>query len=237
MRSRREDYTGRIGSYHGELAFLVAALNGNFEWEVLTRGDSLGQEPRITQTPPLLRKLVQAWQLSGPDLDKFSADQPKMWADVERYWKTMRQNPIHLIGAPGGGAFLFMNSSPENDPCDEALRWFIELLLNPDCVKLAGPCPRCDNYYIRRSARNKVYCSRSCGTSATAIAATRKRRHQEHADKLLRADQAGREWVRSHMKKDWKSWVSRRHPDISVKFMTRSVNSGELKPPTKGKQP
>jgi hypothetical protein len=38
-------------------------------------------------------------------------------------------------------------------------------------------------------------------------------------------------------KKEWKPWVSGRHPDITVKFLTRAVNNGELKPPTKGEKP
>lgn len=233
----------------------VRALNGHLRWEQVFGPESaLVQERRFEETPPLLRKLVQAWQESGPDPTKFSFYQQrkmweaeawqgpdptnfyqgKMWADVVAYWKTVR---TQLVRAPGGGAGVFMNNGPDPDPYKEALRLFIELLLNPDCDKLAGPCPRCGNYYICRSARNKVYCSRSCGTRTTALAATRKRRDEEHADKLLRAAEGAREWTTARTKKEWKPWVSGRHPDITAKFLTRAVNNGELKPPTKGRKP
>lgn len=193
------------------------------------------QERRLKQTPPLLRELVQAWHLSGPDLFKFGRDQRKMWEDVDHYWKMARRlNPIFLLGAPTGGAGLAMNNRPEPDPYEEALRLFVELLLNPDCDKLADePCPRCGNYYIRRTTRNKVYCSRSCGTTATAVKATRKRRDEEHADKVRRAVISAAKWTTTHTGLDWKQWTSRREPDISVKFLTRAVNSGDLKAPKK----
>jgi hypothetical protein len=211
----------------------VDALNGSFWWEEVL-GDDLVQERRFKETPPLLRKLVQAWRFSDPDSVRLSRDQEKIWADVYRYWNGRRLNPLRLVVSPGGGAGFFLNNRSEPDPHKEALRWFLELLLNPEREKLAGPCPRCSNYYIRRSARNKVYCSRSCGTRATALAATKKRRDEEHADKLKRADERIRKWEKSP-KCDWKAFVSERG-DISVKFLTRAVNNGELRPPTKGKK-
>lgn len=217
----------------------VNALNGKLPWEE-EHGpdDALVQKRRFKETPPMLRKLVQAWQASGPDLFRFSLDQRQMWKDVDRYWVAGRRlNPLLLLGAPGGGAGIGQNHRPERDPYKEALRLFIALLFNPQCDKLAGPCPRCGNYYIRRSARNKVYCSRSCGTRATALAATRKRREEEHADNLLRAAVAAREWTRARTKKEWKPWVSCRVPGITAKFLTRAVNKGELEPPTKGIKP
>jgi hypothetical protein len=222
---------------------IVDALNGKLEWEEeLGEDDALVQKQRFKETPPLLRKLVLAWQLSGPDLFKFSCDNREMWADVERYFEVQRLNPIRLLGAPGGGAAFFMNSRPERDPYQEALRLFIELLLNPKCKRLAGPCASCKAYFIpiRRSALNK-YCSRFCGTRSTAIAATQKRRDEEHAAKLLRSEEAAREWItarrKNRTKKEWKAWVSARHPDITVKFLTRAVTNKELKSPTKGKKP
>jgi hypothetical protein len=223
-----------------ELERIADALNGKLQWEQVNGPDEdLAQKRRFKQTPPLLRGLVQAWQSSGPDFFRFSCDHRKMWEDVERYWVTGRRlNPLLLVGAPGGGVGIGQNNRPEPDPYEEALRLFLLLLFNPECDRLAGPCARCSNYYIprRRSTRNKVYCSRSCGTRATALAATRKRRDEDHADKLWRAAEGAREWTTDRTKKEWKPWVSGRHPDITVKFLTRAVNNGELKPPTKGKK-
>jgi hypothetical protein len=221
-----------------ELERIVDALNRKFRWEqALGPDDVLVQERRSRETPRLFRELVGAWQSCGPDLFKFSYDHRNRWADVDRYWKEDRRlNPIFLVSAPGGGAGLGMNNRPEPEPYKEALRLFIELVLNPACNQLAGPCPRCDRYYISRSIRNKVYCSRSCGTRATALAATRKRRDKAYEAKVVLAEAGAREWASVRTQKDWKPWVSHRHPDLTTKFLTRIVNSGKLVPPTKGKK-
>ena len=69
---------------------------------------------------------------------------------MSQWQKGMEGNPIHLMSSPGGGVGLAMNNIPQSDPYDEALRLFIELLLNPKCNRLAGPCDRCGKYYVPR---------------------------------------------------------------------------------------
>ena len=150
---------------------------------------------------------------------------------MSQFQKGMELNPIRLIGAPGGGVGLAMNSIPQPEPYDEALRLFIELLLNPECGRLAGPCDRCGNYYIRGSVKNKIYCSRFCGTRATAIAATKKKREKEAAAKLERAARRAHEWRTSKTKLDWKTWINHKEPDITSHFLTRAVTNGGLNEP------
>jgi hypothetical protein len=216
-----------------ELWKFVRALNGVFEPEqILGPADALRRERRIKETPPLLRKLVERWQSSGPDVSKFADDNPQEWKDVtSQFQKGMELNPIRLMGAPGGGVGLAMNSNPQPEPYDEALRLFIQLLLNPECSRLAGPCDRCGNYYIRGSAKNKIYCSRFCGTRATAIAATNKKRQMEADAKLKRAARTAQKWLGVNTKLDWKTWVNQREPDITTNFLTRAVTKGKLKEP------
>jgi hypothetical protein len=220
-----------------ELLLIVDALNGKQLFYAGPREQFADYDRMLRETPSELRELVDAWLASGPNLDKFRQNHPKMWAGVSRYWQI---TPTQLVSADstGGGAAIALGSEPGRNPYEEALRFFVWLITNPECDRLAGPCARCGAYYIRirRSAQNK-YCSRSCGTRATAFAATRKRRDEEHADKLLRAAEGAREWTTARTKKEWKPWVSGRHPGITVKFLTRAVNNGELKSPTKGEKP
>ena len=218
-----------------ELEQVVRALNGQLPPEqVFGPETELADARRRRETPDLLRELVGAWQSSGPRLDNFALTHKDLWADITVYWEEGRQlNPLRLVPSPGGGAGLFMNCRPERDPQKEALRIFIELLLNPDCSRLAGPCARCGRYYVRGRQRNKVYCSRSCGTRSTALAATRKRRSEEHAHKLLRASRLAERWRNGRTKRDWKKWISSKAPDITPKFLTRAVNCGSLTAPTR----
>lgn len=229
---KRVNSTGRVVPITNrplyKLRQVVNALNGKIRQEqILGPDDARAEEIRQQETPPLLREIVQSWKSSGPDLFKFSIHNRTLWTEIEKQWK---KTPTKLVGAPGGGAAIFWNAISSRDPQEEAFRWFIELLVNPECERLAGPCARCGSYYIRGSIRNKSYCSRSCGTRATAKAATAKRRATEKTEKLLRASKLIQKWSSARAEMDWKQWVSRRR-DITPKFLTRAVNSGELVPP------
>lgn len=111
-------------------------------------------------------------------------------------------------------------------------RELLTVLVNhPQQDKLAGPCPRCGRYFVKKTAKQKVYCSRNCGTGASAAISTRKRRQQERAEKLFRAVQSNAQWSTSRSPKSWKDFVAAQHPDITPKWLTRAVRRGELKEP------
>ena len=185
------------------------------------------------ETPPILRGFVQRWQASGPNLKKFHRDNPTTWEAVVQYRK---RNPPDLCYAVGsGGASMIESPYPGKTPFQEAVRLFLMLILNPEWEKLAGPCARCCNYYIRGTALNKVYCSLSCGTRATALAATKRKREGERAEKLHRVAKLCQQWRTTRTKQDWKSWICGQR-DITKTFLTRAVNKGELEVPTKARK-
>jgi hypothetical protein len=188
-------------------------------------------EKKKQLVPPILRGYVQTWLTSGPDLSKFAKDNYVVWGNVIHIW---RQMPPALFASHSGTADLVLPGMPWPEPWQEAIRLFIDLILNPLSEKLAGPCCRCSRYYIgRRLRKNKLYCSRSCGSRTTATRATRKRREDEHRDKVLRAREASRQWEKVQTNQDWKLFVSTRQPDISLKWLTRAVNRGELATPVR----
>ena len=118
-------------------------------------------------------------------------------------------------------------------PVLEAWVEFGIFTLNPFCEELAGPCARCANYYVKKRATQKVYCSRRCGNASTAVVRTRARLKAEHKDKLNLAKSAIREWnaLAPRPALDWKQWFTKHVPDISPKFVTRWVNQNKLPRP------
>jgi hypothetical protein len=114
---------------------------------------------------------------------------------------------------------------------DGALNLFIQLMTNPARDKLSGPCARCGEYYVRKRASQKVYCSRTCGNNATAVIRTREKWDEQRKEKLDRARRTAQKWARSKIKEHWKEYIHARHPDISPKFLTRAVNQNELSEP------
>jgi hypothetical protein len=138
------------------------------------------------------------------------------------------------LATKSGGAHLALvpDFRPGSQSLEEiAVLMFVELVLNPQWDKLGGPCAQCGRFYIKKTVRQNAYCSRSCGTGATARKATLRKRAEEHSDKLRRAAAAAQTWVTSRATVDWKQWVSAKEMDITPKWLTRAVNKGELQTP------
>ena len=212
---------------------VVRALNGEVRGSLF---QELFNPPRYFPKgdddllPQNLRRYIEAWKASGPDLLTFSTQHPEMWISVKAKWE---RQPLVLFPTSRAMALLLLPRERMLSAEEAALYFFITLILNPLWERLGGPCLRCGRYYVAQTARkNKAYCSRSCGTHATALAATKQRRNKEHADKLRQAAEAIRKWEKSSRKADWKVFVARRG-HITSRFLTRAVNNGQLKPPTK----
>jgi hypothetical protein len=122
----------------------------------------------------------------------------------------------------GKGHLLWLPNPKGFDPSswkDQALTHFMDLIVNPQWHKLGGPCQRCGRFYVKKTSRQKAYCSRRCGLAMTAIARTRKRREEEHARKLRLAQAAARDWSTARTADPWKEWISAR-TKITVRWLT-----------------
>jgi hypothetical protein len=232
------------GSLAEELGFVVSALNGEMLYAMnlpIDEKDWVMIDKLVRETPTRLRCLVESWERSGRNLKR-------MWRDnyVECLLidKCFKKRPIHLVWGDSNRAGFIHTFLDDHGttPEEEAARFFLTLIWNSENEKLRGPCAGCGRYYIRRTAGNTTYCSRPCGTRATAIAATIKKRAGEHENKLRRARTAIEQWAKQQRKaeqqrnrrtKDWKEWVSTLEPDITPNFLTRAVNKGELKAPVR----
>ena len=127
---------------------------------------------------------------------------------------------------------LFPRGPGDNkaSPEEEARRLFAALTLNPQNTLLAGPCARCGGYYLKKTRRQKVYCSQRCGTAATALSAVSKKRAGEHAQRLRSARTALSAWKPTSGEQGWKKAISR-CTRLSVQWLSRAANKGELSPP------
>jgi hypothetical protein len=193
-----------------------------------------------------LRAWVEAWQASGPNLKKLFGGLP----EPQRMALTVAMRTIWNPGNDAKGELLFVPDYPEVEkllgtqrvwvkradskrkptPEVEAMALFHLLTVTPGCEKIAGPCPRCNRYYIKKRASQRIYCSRRCGNAATAVARTRERIATERSDKLERARAAMRKLNPAATQQDWKHWVANK-TGIDLRFLTRAVTKGDLMPP------
>jgi hypothetical protein len=208
---------------------LVFALNGAKPRISVGSGGKkrtrVKRQPSESQTE--LRRLVQIWMDSGPDLIKMFKQEPGL-EDQTRYGQTlfypMHDGRGHLDWSPA-------MTGPRQPPFkDEALEDFMILITNPLWELLGGPCSRCGDYYLKKTKRQKTYCSRGCGTTATAASTMRRRRQQERNTKLQKARDAIKEWGEKKRRANWKQWVSDR-TRYTTNWITRAVNKGDLHPP------
>jgi hypothetical protein len=205
--------------------------------------DTLNSEVQL-ELKKRLREFVVAWQASGPNLIKMMKCAP-----FREYGPLILGFGLLLLWCPTDGGKAELRAYPnwpelerllgeqrvrqegkgKPTPEVEALTLFLLLTANPLCEKLAGPCARCDRYYIKKRASQKVYCSRRCGNAATAVARTQKRIASERKDKIERAKAAMKKW-KPATRLDWKHWVASK-TGIDPRFLTRAVSKGDLVPP------
>ncbi|MGA3317300.1 MAG: hypothetical protein ABSC64_12790 [Candidatus Korobacteraceae bacterium] len=201
--------------------------------------ETLNQKPRGGTSPyaEALIRLMKRLKECGGNLQKMMNGDPKLAkvvADVcVTRWMPSTNRRAFLVLQPSV-EIQALSPMPEPQKIKERAELLAALrfhagTLNPEWDKLTGPCARCGNYYIKKRESQKVYCSRRCGNTATAVARTRERLDEEHADKLRRSQAAMQKWPTARTKDDWKAFVSKqRELEISRKFLTRAVTKGEL---------
>ncbi len=127
--------------------------------------------------------LIARWQ-KAPNLATMQHDDPGIFADLHH-----EAQPWFQASKTGKGGAYRVTPNPPNDrvPHTFVVWMFAHLVTNPLCEKLAGPCARCGDYFAKKRASQKVYCSRRCGNAATALARTREKLDEKHKDKIEQA--------------------------------------------------
>lgn len=192
-----------------------------------------------------LIRLMERLKGCGGNLKRMMDGDPELAKVVAEVcvtrWMPRTDRTAYLVLQPSWDHILKPELTPgQVDRMDSeryaALLFYVGTL-NPQWDKLAGPCARCGNYYIKKRESQKVYCSRRCGNAATAVARTRERIARERGDKLLRAKAAIKKWGSASTRQDWKHWVSQK-TGIDLRFLTRNfTETGGLKPSKRRKRP
>ena len=208
-----------VYALNAEVAFFPKPVNGEL---TLCKLDY-----RPVQTE--LRRLVEAWYKSGPNVSKLLESEPLL----ERESRSFR---AHMIPTQTAQARLLYISVPDNmdprDPRETAFGLFINFLLNPFNQRLGGPCKHCNKYYVKKTKRQNVYCSRKCSLNHTSLETNRRQRARENAMKLKRVKISLTAWSMLKRISDWKIYVSK-DTNISKNFLTRAQKHGLIDIPDK----
>ena len=208
------------------LKMFVQFLNGRYRPSMrhsVRTGGTAGLAPDQLE----VRRLVQAWFDSGQDPKKLLQSEQALAHDSRN---------IRACLVPGTHyarlAILDIGTRDVRDPLSNAFGIFILFLLNPENRNLCGPCPQCGEYFIKKSDRKRVYCSKSCGHKHSGVVANRRLRANERRQQLMRAAEYGALWEKAKTSLSWIKWVSKK-ADISKHLLTRALRSGEISEPKK----
>jgi hypothetical protein len=177
-----------------------------------------------------LRGLVQKWRSSGPSTEIFKRENPDLWERIENV-------TLSIEPTKSGRARIIPFGIPrENQGLSDreslVLGMLLWLILNPECDRLGGPCARCQRFYIKKTRRQTVYCSKRCGPLKTSVDRNRKIRRDKHEAKLNKANELIARWKKSGSTREWKRWVSSNSKStITLKWLTRALNRGEISEP------
>jgi hypothetical protein len=217
---------GIVNTLNSETQRVPESVKGQeWDWEWRTRD--------VTERKRELRRLIGLWQDSDRNLSLLFKRHPELQSAC-RAGKTFlipnRDGKAQLAWSPDLGD---LQSSFQKK---EALRLFVQFLVNPLSDKLQGPCARCDDYYLQSRPNNKIYCKRQCGSAKTALAAIQASREEVKNTRLEAAKKAVIEWE-NKPNGDWKESVAKRVSDcsrdpVTVKWVARAITNGELDPPS-----
>lgn len=185
------------------------------------RGKNYGSEDAVR-----LRRLVRAWRDSGGNIGKMQIDQQdrnRLESFIENIGFRLESDGLNLT-----------DYYPKTGRYDAAAMNFTRLIGNSQRTRLGGPCRHCGKWYVSKTQRETLFCSRKCAANA-AKAAERKRRH----DGLLR--QVGKA-IRNYQTRsprfaemEWKEFVTKAVYGVSKKWLTMATKNGEIVPPKEGR--
>ncbi len=233
---------------HSEIESVLFWLNApEMLAEIPDKDGRMLQLQHVLVSRSEIRRLVTDWNNSGRRVEELQKSHRELTPYFGSHQGTLPLTGALQIEGTGLRVYLLPRSpmgdyssvSAADQAVDQARLWFIGLLLNPDRDRLCEkPCARCGGFFLKRTCRQNVYCSRACGRHATAAHATKKRLSTEHDEKLRVAAQQARKWMTVRTKRDWKHWVCSQPEatelELTPKFLTRAVNKGELVDPQKG---
>jgi hypothetical protein len=108
----------------------------------------------------------------------------------------------------------------------------VHFLLNPENMRLGGPCPRCGRYFYKQILRgDQCYCSSECSRKGTSSISHRKERKEAKQQKIEKVQGMIKKLKKSQIK-GWKKAINGLAPEIKLHWLTRAVNRGEIEEPT-----
>jgi hypothetical protein len=169
-----------------------------------------------------LKDYVDSWIEAGFNFDK--------WAKRDEFLSAL--NTGTHIGIEGSPPQFTITSTEHEDANKELALRFAQFITGPFFDKI-GQCRYCGKYFLNKTSHRKLYCSRKCATTDSALKATGRKREEERDAKVEAARTAIVSFlalpqsIRDAKLPDWKAWVAKK-AKVTPEFITQSINRGRL---------
>ena len=174
-----------------------------------------------------LRRLIGVWFRSGQTVRRVFRSEPTL----NRSEVKLEALVVPVIGRTGRILLGYMPGS-DSDPMLNALSTLVHFLLNPENMRLGGPCPCCGMYFYKQILRgDQRYCSSECSRKETSLISHREERKVAQQQKIEKVKGMIKKLKRSQIK-GWKKAINRLDPEIKLHWLTRAVNRGEIEDPS-----
>jgi hypothetical protein len=167
--------------------------------------------------------LVTRWLESGPDIEKMRrhATDPNFW-QIASTW----EGRLTFV-AEGGAQMLPV---PGKD-ADIVSVYFVQLLLNPERLRLNAPCKHCHRWFLKQQkGRQTVYCSKTCKTNAL-VGNKRRREYDAKLEGIGLASANYKSRPARMRSMTWQEYVVKAVPGVTSNFLTRAAREKKIQPP------
>ncbi len=200
------------------------------------RRQEMAKSPGAVLYRKSLENYVRTWLQADRHFGKWANANPGLWRRLNQVVSTTPHGVFHIDGEwPYVGRLSRAHERAR--PTRNAIWDFLYIARSP-MKGAVGKCLRakCGKYYLSRWGHaNKAYCSRQCTTRESAERSTEKRRRDEHDRKVDKANLwLSRYSLLKNPPADWKAWLSKRS-GLTQKWITRTVNRGNIHPPRKNR--
>jgi hypothetical protein len=193
------------------------------------RGDEMLLEAWMGYSPSdadRLRRIVIAWQRARAEDPHLLTKKMKLTPQDRMGLEEFNKKTSLATLLDGTLQINFPNASP-------AFLLFTHLLGSSPHTQdlLGGPCKACEEWYIRKTARPSIYCSRACSINGQKAKERQAQRHKLLTD----IETAARNYESlsdgsRYRKMGWRKYVMDA-TGTSQKFLTQIIKNGEITPP------
>lgn len=183
-----------------------------------------------TEAGKQITELVRTW-LDSTSMHAFMNAHPE-WRG---YLQDMSARPVFCESMESRRGSYVLEVAPDiyralPEPVGTVRLFMTLLFTNPMCDRLAGPCQRCEKFFVKKRNRRgyRKVCSQRCKSLIAATKSAKAAEERKRKEKLERIRAAIPRWKPRHG--DWKRYVAL-EAHVPITFITRHVNNNNIQPP------